>query len=82
MQRLEHLKKLRDNRRKTPLQLRISLFCVSLLIQNKDKMTPEERIKQLEAELAKRDEKIASLENQLLWLRKKIFGKMSESILL
>lgn len=41
-------------------------------------MTPEERIKQLEAELAKRDEKIASLENQLLWLRKKIFGKMSE----
>ncbi len=41
-------------------------------------MTLEERVKQLEAELAKRDEKIASLENQLLWLRKKIFGKMSE----
>lgn len=41
-------------------------------------MTPEERIKQLEAELAKRDEKIASLESQLMWFRKKIFGKMSE----
>lgn len=38
----------------------------------------EARIAELEAELAKRDAKIATLENQLDWLRKKVFGKMSE----
>ena len=55
-------------------------------------MTLEERIMQLEAENArlkeslvksseviiKKDEKIASLEDQLYWLRKKVFGQMSE----
>lgn len=48
-------------------------------------MTQEERIIQLEEECARlkntlvaKDEKIASLENQLLWFRKKIFGRMSE----
>ena len=28
--------------------------------------------------IVKKDEKIASLENQLYWLRKKVFGQMSE----
>lgn len=36
------------------------------------------RIAELEAELEKRDSKIATLESQLDWLRKKVFGKMSE----
>lgn len=36
------------------------------------------RIAELEAELEKRDTKIATLESQLDWLRKKVFGKMSE----
>ena len=36
------------------------------------------RIAELEAELEKRDSMIATLESQLDWLRKKVFGKMSE----
>lgn len=39
------------------------------------------RIAELEAELEKRDTKIATLESQLDWLRKKVFGKMSEKCL-
>jgi len=55
-------------------------------------MTPEEEISTLKEEnqrlresskskddaIAGKDERIANLENQLYWLRKKIFGKMSE----
>ena len=39
------------------------------------------RIAELEAELEKRDTKIATLESQQDWLRKKVFGKMSEKCL-
>lgn len=42
---------------------------------------PDSRIQRLEKlknTLVAKDEKIASLENQLLWFRKNIFGRMSE----
>jgi transposase/uncharacterized coiled-coil protein SlyX len=39
------------------------------------------KIAELEAKLAERDSTIASLESQLEWLRKKVFGKMSEKMI-
>ena len=39
------------------------------------------KIAELETKLAERDSTIASLESQLAWLRKKVFGKMSEKMI-